>query len=259
MASLRRIMAIAGCAVLELYRRRDVYVAVILAAVILVPLSGVNLFGVGGVVRYLHEVALLLIWLFSIVITLTTAGRQLPGEIERRTILPLLSKPVRRSEVVLGKFVGAVIASGTAVAAFYLCYVVLTGLKSGQWFSWILVEAFVLHLAFVVLATALCICGSTFLTAAANLTCCALITGGMLLYGHRLVDMAQSLTGFGHWLVMGLHLGLPHFEFFDLRMRLIHEWEPLSVWLLLAVVGYAVVYAAVLLAVASLRFKRQRV
>jgi ABC-type transport system involved in multi-copper enzyme maturation permease subunit len=251
--------AVAALSITELFRRRDVYVALILCVIIAVPLSSVNLFGVEGIVRYLREVTFALIWLFSIIIGVTNAARQLPGEIQRRTVLPLLAKPIRRSEVVLGKFLGAAAAGCAGILLFYAFFVLLAGVKSGYWFSPVLLQALILHFCFIVLVTALCILGSVLLTPSANLTCSFLVIGGMFLFGHRLGAMMADAPGISAALIHTCHLFLPHFEFFDLRLRVIHEWEALPTGVFFAVVSYAVAYAAALLGAAVFFFNRKRV
>lgn len=57
----------------------------------------------------------------GIVIAVFTASRVLADEIENRTILALLAKPIRRYEIILGKFVGIMMA--IAVAFFVMAAV----------------------------------------------------------------------------------------------------------------------------------------
>ncbi|MCF7854975.1 MAG: ABC transporter permease [Candidatus Pacebacteria bacterium] len=258
MISYRKVTAVAAASILELFRRKDVYVALILAAAIIFPLTTVALFGVEGVVRYLREIALMLMWLFSIVLTITTAARQFPGEIQRRTILPLLSKPVRRSEVVLGKFVGATSASSLALVLFYVCYAILVGGRTGSWISWVLVQAFILHVCFLALVTALTLLGSMILTPSANITCCTLVVVSMLLFGQQLPEFAGNASTGVNGLVWVVHAVAPHFEFYDLRIRLVHEWGIMPLGIALGIVAYTVVYAAVLLSATVYAFKRKR-
>ena len=254
----RKIWAVATVSVLELYRRKDVYVAVVLALVMIVPLASVSVFGVGGVVRYLWEVTLLLIWLFSIAIGVTTASRQIPREIETRTILPLLAKPIRRGEFVLGKFVGAGVATGSCVLLFYACYMVLGGLKDGSWCPAALPHAVLLHLCFVALMTAMVLFGSAVLTPSANVTCSSLVILGMLLFGERLPALAARLPAPGSWLARLVHFVAPHFEFFDMRLRLVHGWEPLSPGVVLVVLAYTALYTAAFLGGTVLAVGRRR-
>lgn len=253
---LRCILAVARLLLLQLYRRRDLYVALFLGLLVVVPLASVNLFGVEGVVRYLSEVSLLLIWIVSIVICISMTARQLPEELERRTILPLLSKPVRRSDVLLGKLLGASLATGSAVLLFYAFFVVLAltkGLALGAPF----VQAMLLHLGFCVLLAAITLLGSVLLTAAANVTVVTVLTVGMLLFGERLPHFAGQSSGIGAGVLRVIHWIGPHFEFFDLRLRVIHDWPPASWGAVLLALLYAAVYSGAVMTAACLIFRRK--
>ena len=96
----------------ELCRRKDIYVLFILTTVITLGFGAVNFFNDDQIVRYLKEICLALIWLSSIVIAVMTGARQIPDELERKTIFPLLAKPVTRADVILGKYLGSWLACG---------------------------------------------------------------------------------------------------------------------------------------------------
>src|SRR5499426_1343598 len=100
------IRAVAGVTVKELCRRKDFYVLFVLTALITLVMGSVNIFNQEGIVRYLKEICLFLIWASSLVIAVTTTARQIPAEREQRTLFPLLAKPVTRSQVVCGKYLG---------------------------------------------------------------------------------------------------------------------------------------------------------
>ena len=72
---LRQIRALAALAVLELYRRKDLVVVLILSLLILCPLAFFTPFGVKGASRYVNELTMLLIWVFSAVIALGVSSR----------------------------------------------------------------------------------------------------------------------------------------------------------------------------------------
>jgi len=258
---IRPVVSVARLSVVELFRRRDVYVALIFALVVGVPLLGANVFGVEGAVRYVRELVLLLVWVCSVAVSLTTAARQLPGEIQRRTILPLLARPVTRAEVVVGKWAGAAAASCAATLLLYGCYAALTALKSGGGGAggWgVLAQSVALHLCAVLLICALAVLGSLVLTASANVTLSALLVAGMLLFGSRLYELAAATPGVGGVCARLLHWGLPHVELFDLRLRVVHGWEPLGAWVFVAILAYGLLYAASLVGAAALVFSRKR-
>lgn len=243
--------------VLELFRRKDLPVVFILAAVILMPLALFTPFGVAGAGRAMHEVAILLVWLFSIAITLGVAARLFPSEIERRTIFPLLSKPATRGTILVGKFLGAWCAAGAALAIFYLAYALFAGGSSAAAIA-LLLQALLLHLALLGVICALALVGSLWLSLAANLTLCGLLVGVMLLFGQQLPQLAADQSQPFKGLLLLCHWLAPHVEFFDLRLRLVHEWPLLSWRVCGAVLLYAVGYSTILLGVANVLLKRKR-
>src|SRR5436190_5234706 len=122
-----RIKAIAGVVIKELYRRKDFYVIFVFTALIALIFGSMNFFNDSGIVRYLKEITLLLIWIASLVIAISTAARQIPSEKESRTIFPLLAKPITRTEFLLGKFLGVWMACGIALLVFYGFLALLAG------------------------------------------------------------------------------------------------------------------------------------
>ena len=254
---LRQLGALAHLSVLELYRRKDLVVVFLLSAVILLPLAFFTPFGVGGASRYMNELALLLVWLFSMVIGIGVSARLFPPEFETRTIFPMLAKPVSRGTVLVGKYLGALFAAWSALAFFYAAYGVLCGVRQGVWFPVILFQAFLLHAGFLVVVTALALLGSLLMTPSANLTMSGLPTVGMLSFGQRLPALIDAQPVPGKWVLAVIHWVGPHLEFFDLRQRLIHEWPTVGWGVCAAALAYAVCYAAVCLGLAGLVFRRK--
>lgn len=255
---LLQLRALAGLAVLELFRRKDLIVVFLLSAVILLPLTCFTPFGISGATRYVNELALLLVWIFSVVIGLGVSVRLFPPEFESRTIYPLLAKPVGRGTILAGKYLGALAASAAALSVFYLAYGLLAGVRQGLWFPEILLQAFVLHVGFLAVITALGLTGSLFLTASANLTLCGLLIVGMVLFGQRLPALAAGQPLPGRWVLTLINWLGPHLEFFDLRQRVVHEWPALGWGVCAAVSAYALCYTAACLALATCVFRKKR-
>ena len=103
---MNNILAVAGVVIKELYRRKDFYVLFILTVLICLVMASVNFFHDSHIIRYLKEICLLFIWICSLVIAITTTARQIPSERENRTLFPLLAKPLSRTQLLLGKFLG---------------------------------------------------------------------------------------------------------------------------------------------------------
>ncbi|HTX20400.1 MAG TPA: ABC transporter permease subunit, partial [Candidatus Aquilonibacter sp.] len=109
---MNEIFAVAGVVIKELYRRKDFYVLFILTVVICLIMASVNIYNDNEIIRYIKDLCLLLIWISSLVIAITTTARQIPAEREQRTLLPLLAKPLSRTQLILGKFLGCWLVCG---------------------------------------------------------------------------------------------------------------------------------------------------
>ena len=255
---LVQLAALQRLSLLDLYRRKDMIVVLILFAVTLVPLAFFAPFGVSGASRQMNELALLLVWIFSIAISMGVSNRLMPPEFESRTIYPLLAKPVSRGTIVLGKYLGAVTSSLSALALFYLGYALLAGIRENYWFPTVLIQAFILHAAFVLLLCALSLLGSLALTPSANWTLTALVAVTMLLFGGRLPAYAASNGAPIRQILQAIDLLAPHFDFFDMRLRVIHHWTGVSWGLCAFLVFYALVYSALCLFAAERLFRHRK-
>ena len=256
---LIQLAALQRLSILDLYRRKDLLVVLILFAVTLVPMAVFAPFGVSGASRQTNELALLLVWVFSIAISMGVSTRLLPPEFESRTIYPLLAKPVSRGTILLGKYLGAVTASLSALVLFYLGYAFLAGFRENFWFPPVLIQAFILHAAFVLLLCAFSMFGSLALTPSANWTLTLLVSVSMLVFGGRLPSYAASQSAPLRHILQAIDLLAPHFDFFDMRLRVVHHWPAVPWGVCAFLVIYAAIYSTLCLLAAERLFKRKAV
>lgn len=257
---LRNAQAIAGVVMLELYRRKDFYVLFVLTALVTLVLGSVNFFGEAKVARYIKEICLLLIWVSSLVIAITTAARQIPAERESRTLFPLLAKPVTRSQLLLGKLLGCWEAVGVALAVFYAFFVIISGTREHAWPLANYFQAATLHWAMLGIVVAMTLAGSVVFAAPSSTnTILFVVCTAILLLGRHLNKVALQLSEPLQTVVYGLYYALPHLELFDVRDLIIHNWPAIPWHIWGAALGYALVYMTVFLALASLLFRRKAV
>lgn len=257
---MRTIFALAGVVIKELYRRKDFYVLFILTIVICVIMASVNIFNDNQIVRYLKELCLLLIWISSLVIAITTTARQIPAEREQRTLLPLLAKPLTRTQLILGKFLGCWLACGLALLCFYVFFGALAATREHQWPLLDYFQAATLHWFMLGIVVAMVLLGSlVFAAPSSNNTICFVIIVGILFVGRHLDQVALTLREPLRTVVYSIYFVIPHLELFDVRDLVIHNW-PLIPWLYFSLaLLYALGYMAVFLAGACLVFRRKAV
>ena len=101
---------------LEMLRRKDLYVMLMLAGLFVLGIFGMSIVGIENpaTANLLLNLGMSLAWFLAHILTLLTAARQIPGEMEAKTLYPLLARPLERGDYYLGKWM-AVTFSGCAV------------------------------------------------------------------------------------------------------------------------------------------------
>lgn len=227
---------------LELLRRKDLYVLSILLVALTVASLTVDSFGGENVERYIFDLGLFLIWLFSIILVVTLASRQIPGEEKSGTIYPLLAKPVSRLDFILGKWLGCWLASVAALALFYVFLVAVIVLRGGEISALPLLQAWGLHSAMLAVVAAITIVLSTRMSYGAAATLSFVVQAAVFFMVPKIPAWTTYEAGIRKVVLMIIYYILPHFELFDMRRRLVHEWGAIS-W---STFGTVIVYGGIL-------------
>ncbi len=102
----RRIFAVAGNTFLEAVRQKVFAVLLLFGLVMVVGANYFTEFSFQEQFKFLKDLGYAAISLTGLLVGLLGAAQLIPGEIERRTILTALSRPLRRWEFVVGKYFG---------------------------------------------------------------------------------------------------------------------------------------------------------
>ena len=258
---MNNILAVAGIVIKELYRRKDFYVLFIITIVICLVMASVNIFNDNQIIRYLKELCLLLIWVSSLVIAITTTARQIPAEREQRTLLPLLAKPLSRTQLILGKFLGCWLACGVVLLCFYVFFGALAASREHAWPLLNYFQAAFLHWVTLGAVIALTLLGSlVFAAPSSNSTICFVIVVTILSVGRYLSQVALSLHEPSRSIIDSLYFVMPHFEWaFGMRNLIVHDWPRIGWGFVGLDALYSLAYAAVFLVAACLVFRRKAV
>ena len=250
-------LAIAGVVIREVYRRKDFYVLFVLTAVLTLALGSANFFNDPSIVRYLKEVCLLFVWIAMLVISVTTAARQIPSERESRTIFPLLAKPVSRWDLILGKFLGSWTAAGFALLVFYIFFAVISGTREHSFPLLQYFQALWLHWIFCGVVIAMVLFGSVvFAAPSSNATIMFVVVLGILILGRHLNRLSLSQPPPIGILMSLIYYVIPHLEFYDVRDLIVHQAPLIPWWAVGAATLYGVFYAAAFLVLGWIRFRR---
>ena len=262
------VRAIAGHVFRESVRNRVLYNLVRFAVLMIAASYLVGLLSAGQEVKIIKDLGLRATALFGLFIAVFIGIGLVSKEVERRSLYTILSKPVRRHEVVLGKYVGLVFTLAVnlvvMVVAVYavLGYVSVT--ESEEFMrAWeapatdpAMLTAFFLIFVQLMLVTAIALFFSTFSGSIVSTG----LTFGLYIVGHFNADLRgledvvdAPIAGF---VAKTLSYVLPDLAAFDVSADVIHT-QPVTVGYVLLTVGYGFAYISALLVGAMVVFSRR--
>lgn len=248
-----RAMLVSG--VLETVRRRDLYVVLILTVSMVLGAYSFSFFGVSGLKVFVKDMAFTCVGLFSTIVGVIIAGRQLPEEIQRRTIYPLLARPISRWQLLVGKFVSAWLTS-------CLCFLALTGIATvllllmrvpltAIFFQYIVLKCF----------SFLWLCGftiflSVYMSQGAAVTVGLLLAMGSGAFTRAYLLFANAPSPLKPLFVVVYGL-FPNYNLFDLTKKLVYDWPTIPLRDIVFLFFYGVLIGFFWLRIGWLRFRHQ--
>lgn len=220
-------------------------------------------------IQVIKSMAFGIILLGGLVLSIFLSFDLIPSDIDKKTVYTILSKPVRRWQYVLGKFLGTILALLLNIGFMGFALMLLVYIKTWttppytpqlQWP--ILAGVFLMFLQFVLLA-GISIMLSLFVSRNINVAMCF----GFYVLGtvnEFWQDIAKTTENPGIlWLAKILHLAIPSFYSFSLTNSIIH----LEKWREIPNPGkdigmstfYGLLWMAIVMLIASFAFSRKEV
>lgn len=222
----------------------------------------------GQDIKIIKDLGLAAISMFGLFIAVFIGIGLVSKEVERRSIYSLLSKPIRRQEFILGKYLGLVLTLLVNVAvmtAAYYAVLACMAWAAGGWFmpAWdapavdpMLLKAVMMIVLQLMIVTALALLFSTFTSP----MLATAFTLGVYAIGHFNADLRHFETVVSSkpviLLARALYYVLPNLAPFDIKTSVVHAL-PVPTGYLLLNTAYALIYISALLAAATLIFMRR--
>ena len=195
--------------------------------------------------------------LFGLVIAIFIGIGLVSKEIDKRTLYTVLSRPVRRWEFIVGKFLGL---AGTlvvntvcmAIGVFAALLYVSHHFQKAD--GWLLVALYFIILQFLII-TALALLFSSFSSPLLS----AVFAFALFVIGCFAEDLrgfAGMTQGITRWLATGTAYLVPNFSALNVISSVAHQ-QPVSGQLIVYNTAYALIYAAMALSGAVLVFERR--
>jgi ABC-type transport system involved in multi-copper enzyme maturation permease subunit len=244
---LKRLLAVAANTYRETVRERVLYNLVFFA--LLMTVSGLLMkqLSIRQDERIIKDIGLAAMELFGTLIAVFIGVGLVSKEIERRSLYPLLAKPLARSEFILGKFAGLGFTLLVNVAVMTAGLYVTLAATHAAFDPNILKAVYTMFLGLLlVVALALLFSALSSSMLAAVGTVILVVAGH---FSDIIRNMKQVVPGAPDWLSGALYYALPNFRNFDLKSRVVH-FDPVPASDLGWITLYGVVYLAVVLSLA---------
>jgi ABC-type transport system involved in multi-copper enzyme maturation permease subunit len=252
---MRAITAIAANTFREAVRDRILYLFVGFAVVLLV---GSKLFGmltVGDQTKIIKDLGLVSIEFFSMLIAVMMSLLLISREVDSRTVFNILSKPVRRWQFLLGKYLGLLAVVAVNLALMTLLLVAVVWLYQHEFDPMLLFAGVMTLVEMAVLAA--------FATLFAVLTrpiLGSLMTLAVFVIGHMSEDLwllTRQLRGaFARAVIAAAYYLVPNLERFNFHTEIVHDL-PIPASAVLWALAYALLLIMLALVLADLRFRRK--
>ena len=253
--SIPRVAALATNTVRQAVRSRLLYTLLFFGLVLIATSVGVSSLSYVESERIVQDVGLAAIRLFGVGIAIFVGVGLIHDEIERRTIYTMLSKPLSRSEFIVGKYMGLLLTVWAQLAIMSLAFLAVSWVV-GAPLGWNLVAALVLVGIELMVVVAVATFFSSFTTPLLS----SLFSVGIYLAGNLSRDIRslgfQSGDAIVEFAGQALYRALPDLQSFNLTVQAVHGLPISSLEIGLPVV-YGVGYSVVLLMASALIFERR--
>lgn len=259
---------VAGAAFRESVRDRVPYTMVVFAVLMIAASFLISQLTAGQDLKIIKDLGLAALSVFGLLIAVFIGIGLVSKEVERKSVYGLLTKPVTRTQFILGKYLGLVttlaVNLSVMTVAYYavLAYMDATATSSMRagWAAPALdprqLIAIVLIMGELALVTAVALFFSTFSSPLLS----ALLTLGLWVAGHFNADLRQFEQVVDQPVVAGIARGLyyvlPNLAPFNVRAEVVYG-VPVGASHVGLTLLYAAIYVAALLAAAIAIFRRR--
>jgi ABC-type transport system involved in multi-copper enzyme maturation permease subunit len=247
------VLALASVTIREALRRKLQVNLLAFGLLLVVSSIAVSSLTVGEQYRIVSDLSLTAMSITGILIATFLGAGLVAGDIERRVIYPVIAKPVSRAEYIVGRYLGLCAALLVNLAVMSLALALVLGVTGGS--SSAVLPALagavaMLTAKFVVVAAV-----AVFFSCVTNSTLAAIFALCVAIAGHLTNDMRALWKGDAEWIPRVLWYALPNLGSLTANESVVYKTAlPASTWIAAL---YAVLYAATVIALASVAFERR--
>ena len=250
-----KIKAIALNTFKEAVRNKVYYLLIVVGVLFALSSYIMSLLTLGDKVKVVKDIGLASINFFCVLIAIFTGINLVFKEIDKKTIYNIVSKPISRSNFILGKFFGLAVTLLVALLSMSLIFFVFLLLSTGEFDAKVLLYFILLYFELLIIS-AISILFSSFSTPILS----SIFTISLYLIGH----VSWTFNEFKHNLsetvekvvAYSLYYIIPNLEKLNIKNSIVLK-IPIESDVFIGSIIYAVCYIAAILILAALIFNKK--
>ncbi len=250
-----KVYAIAINTFKEVIRDKIFYSLVFFALLLLGASMLLSTLTLGERSKIIEDLSLSSIEIFGVIISIFVGIGLVGKELEKKTIYIIISKPIKRWQFLLGKYLGLALVLLSYISVMTACYMLELKFYLNE-LPWQTLMAVLLIYVELLTVTASAILFSTFSTP----TLSASYALALYVIGHMTEDLRGLAAKTGQAGVKAVlnfvYYFLPNLEDFDIKAKTVHA-IPVSAEYILMSVSYGLMYVMAILALSVLIFQRR--
>ncbi len=239
--------------------RRKLAVNLLVFALALVSASFIiSTLTFGEQYRVIVSIALSTMEVFGTLIAAFLGASLVAGDVERRTVFPIVAKPVSRAQYVVGRYLGLVTTTTLNLAVMAAAFVAMLAYYT-RGLGFVRETPLVATLLAIALQLAMVAAVAVFFSAFTTTTLASIFTLSLVVAGHVASDLVRYWATQGAtagWLGKALYVAVPNLEALNLKEAMIYK-DALPAGPTAMAFGYGALYCAGVVALASAVFTRR--
>jgi ABC-type transport system involved in multi-copper enzyme maturation permease subunit len=255
---VNRIAVIAAVTFKEAIRQKLAVNLLVFALALVIASFTISTLTFGEQYRIIVDLGLSAMEIFGTLIAAFLGAGLVAGDVERKTVFPIVAKPVSRAEYVAGRYAGLVVTTTLNLAVMALFFVGVLAFYTGS-FAFVretplFATLGALALQFAMIA-AVAVLFSTFTTT----TLSAIFSLSLVVAGHLASDLVRYWEKQGAaaaWIGRGLYAIVPNLEALNFKEAMVYK-DAIATSTLALAFGYGLLYTVGVVALSAAVFGRR--
>ena len=255
---MTKISAIAWVTVREAIRQKLAVNLLIFALALVAASITISALTFGEQYRIITNLGLSSMEIFGTLIATFLGAGLIARDVERKSVYPIITKPVSRAQYVLGRYLGLLTTTTLNLLVMAVVFMVVLAFYL-RGFGFLGETPILAVLASMVVQFAMVGAVATFFSSFSTATLSAIFTLSLVVAGHLSSDLVRYWSRQGTWSGLAGKLAyaiVPNLEALNLKEAMVYK-DPVAASFAITGLGYGVLYAAAVLAFAAAVFSRR--